>query len=83
MSANNHPEPVLLPISDLCCLLSISRSSFFSLKSAGRIGPVPVRLSSKQLYLRSEIESWLLARDARTGSLPTREQWLAMQGGDR
>lgn len=72
-------EPLLVDVNTLCQLLSIHRSNFFVLKSAGRIGPVPVRLNHKQLFVRSEIEEWISARDTKTGQLPNRERWLAMQ----
>ena len=71
-------EPLLYQVSDLCRLLSISRSSFFNLQSLGRIGPIPIRLNKKLLHVRSEIEAWISARDPKTGKLPTREQWLAI-----
>jgi len=60
MVANNPTaEPLLIPVSGVCRLLSILRSSFFSLRSAGRIPLQPVRLSSKLLYRRDEVEQWV------------------------
>jgi predicted DNA-binding transcriptional regulator AlpA len=78
---NTTIEPLLVDLDTLLHLLGgISRSSFFDMKARGLIGPVPVRLNSKLHYVRSEIESWLSARDLKTGRLPTREQWLQLQG---
>jgi predicted DNA-binding transcriptional regulator AlpA len=71
-------DKLLLSVKDLCLTLNISRSSFFGLKSAGRIGPQPVRLNRKQLYLHSEVVSWLATKDARTGLLPTCQQWIEL-----
>jgi predicted DNA-binding transcriptional regulator AlpA len=76
---NTAIEPLLVNVDTLCRLLSISRSSYFDLKARGLIGPVPVRLNHRLLFIRSEIESWLLARDPKTGQLPNRERWLAMR----
>jgi len=52
-------ESLLVTVGDLCRMLSISRSSFFSLRSASRIPLTPVRLNSKLLYRRDEVEQWV------------------------
>jgi len=54
-------DKLLLTVSDLCRLLSISRSSFFTQRSCGRIPLTPVRIGSKLLYRRAEVEEWTLA----------------------
>jgi len=54
-------DKLLLTVSDLCRVLSISRSSFFTQRSCGRIPLQPVRLGSKLLYRRAEVEAWTLA----------------------
>ena len=52
-------EPLLLTVSDLCRLLSISRSSFFTQRSLGRIPLQPVRIGSKLLYRQQEVADWV------------------------
>lgn len=52
-------DKLLLTVGDLCRMLSISRSSFFNLRSVGRVPLQPVRLSSKLLYRRAEVEAWV------------------------
>jgi predicted DNA-binding transcriptional regulator AlpA len=71
------PEKLLLTVGDVCKALSISRSSFFSLRSAGRIPLAPVRLSSKLLYRRAEVEAWTQA------GCPAAGRWLQIQGDNR
>ena len=78
--AGEAPEKLLWSVCDVCRALNISRSSFFSLQASGRIGPIPARLNRKVLFVRSEIESWLLAKDPKTGLLPNREKWQLIKG---
>jgi len=70
-------EKLLLSVGDVCRALNISRSSFFSLRSAGRIPLTPVRLSSKLLYRRDEVEQWVAQ------GCPAAERWLQLQERDR
>jgi predicted DNA-binding transcriptional regulator AlpA len=74
--SNDRPtsEPLLVGVGDLCRMLSISRSSFFSLRSAGRVPLTPVRLSSKLLYRADEVRAWV------TQGCPAAERWLQLQG---
>ena len=80
---NTAVKPLLVNVDMLCGLLSISRSSYFDLKARGLIGPVEVRLNTKLHYARAEVESWISARDPKSGKLPSREQWIALQGNKR
>jgi predicted DNA-binding transcriptional regulator AlpA len=71
------PEPLLYQVSDLCRLLSISRSSFFSLRSAGRIPLQPVRLNSKLLFRSAEVTDWVREGCPAAG----RWDWTSQQKG--
>lgn len=76
-------EKLLLSASEVAAALGISRSAFYSLLSSGRIGPVGIRFGRSVRYDRREMENWLSAKNPVNGSLPNREQWVALQEGDR
>ena len=52
-------EPLLVDVQEFADLLNISRSTLFSLVSAGRIGPQPIRLGRRRLYRRIEVVDWV------------------------
>jgi predicted DNA-binding transcriptional regulator AlpA len=54
-------------------LLAVSRSHFFTLKAAGKIGPQPIRLGRAVRYRRDELERWIAA------GCPDAATWKAMQ----
>jgi predicted DNA-binding transcriptional regulator AlpA len=54
-------EKLLFTTADICRVLSIGRSSFFSLRSCGRIPLTPVRLGTKILFRKIEVEAWTAA----------------------
>jgi predicted DNA-binding transcriptional regulator AlpA len=54
-------DKLLLTVNDLCRLLSISRSQFFCQRSLGRIPLQPIRIGSKLLFCKAEVEAWTLA----------------------
>ena len=70
-------EPLLLEISAAASLLGISRATFYAWLSAGKIGPVEIRLGdgnhAKPLFSLSELRLWV------SNSCPSRERWLAMK----
>jgi excisionase family DNA binding protein len=69
------PPTLTLTAKDAAELLGISRSQFFKLHAAGRIGPLPVYLGSRApRWVRSELEAWLQA------GAPNRQKWQAMRG---
>jgi len=76
-------EKLLYSSAEAATLLGISRSAFYSLLSSGRIGPVGIRFGRSVRWSLDELRAWLSAKDAVTGLLPTREQWLALQGDGR
>jgi predicted DNA-binding transcriptional regulator AlpA len=66
-------EPVLVGIEDAASMLGISRAHLYALHSSGRLGPMPVKLGNKTLWVRQELIDWTANR------CPSREQWLAMK----
>lgn len=64
-------EPLLLSAEKAAELLGgISRSQFYRLSSAGKIGPLPHKRLGRTLWNRKELESWVDA------GCPSRERWL-------
>jgi len=53
--------------------LRIGKNLFFKLKSAGQIGPIPVRLGGKVLWNCKELGEWVDA------GCVNREQWQEMR----
>jgi predicted DNA-binding transcriptional regulator AlpA len=76
-------EPLTVPIATAAKLLSVSRSVFYSWLSAGKIGPVEIRLGdgnhAKPLFSLAELRRWIDSKNPETGTLPNREKWIAMQ----
>ncbi|MGA2322465.1 MAG: helix-turn-helix domain-containing protein [Sedimentisphaerales bacterium] len=70
-------EPLLIEISAAASLLGISRATFYAWLSAGKIGPVGIRLGdgnhAKPLFSLVELRAWVSA------GCPSREQWQAMK----
>ena len=65
-------DKLLLSAREAASSLGISRSSFYSLLSSGRIGPMGIRLGGRVLFCRAELEAWVAA------GCPARCKW---QGG--
>jgi predicted DNA-binding transcriptional regulator AlpA len=68
--SNIEIMPALLNISQTCKILNISKSSFYRIAASGKLGPLPVRLCSKTLYSRIELEAWI-----KDGCRKSRKQW--------
>lgn len=66
-------EPALLNIEQTCQLINVKRAHFYNLRASGKFAPLPVNLSRKVLYVRSEIESWI-----KSGCVP-RKQWQILK----
>ena len=62
--------PILLDARSAAAALNIGRSFFYQLCASGRIGPLPVKLGERSLWVRAELEDWAAA------GCPTREEWL-------
>jgi excisionase family DNA binding protein len=63
---------LLLSASEVASALGISRSSFYSLCSSGRIGPTGIKLGGRVLYSAEELRRWVQE------GCPARCKW---QGG--
>lgn len=76
-AAARHPAavaPLTYSRAELARALGISAPTLDRLDAAGRIGPRPVRLGGRKLWVRSEVEEWLQRRD-HAGELLGRDQW--------
>ena len=74
MSGNNESlAPLLLDADQAALLLNIGRSLFYSMHSAGTLGPLPVRLGRRTLWRREELKRWVAA------GCPTRDQWVKIK----
>ena len=67
-------DKLLLTVTDLCRLLSISRSGFFTQRALGRIPLQPVRIGSKLLYRQQEVVDWV-----RQGCPARNWEWPAIE----
>ena len=63
-------EPLAVDCSGAASLLSISRSHFLSLLSAGRIGPQGERLGRRVVFPVDELRRWVLR------GMPPRCRWM-------
>jgi len=66
-------QPLLLDAGQFARLIGISRSNFYSLLSAGQIGPEPIHLGKRVLWKRAEVEAWVRS------DCPPREKWLILK----
>ena len=64
-------QAALLTIEQTCHLLNISRAEFYRLDQTGKFAPLSTGLCRKRLYVRTEIENWIVA------GLPHRKLWTA------
>jgi predicted DNA-binding transcriptional regulator AlpA len=62
--------PIRLDARSAAAALSVGRTLFYQLCASGRIGPLPVRLGERSLWVRAELESWA------TAGCPPRAVWL-------
>jgi predicted DNA-binding transcriptional regulator AlpA len=66
-------EPLLVDAKQAAILCGISPASWHRLRSAGKIGPGPVRLGGRVLWRRAEIEAWV------TGGCLDQQTWKVLQ----
>jgi predicted DNA-binding transcriptional regulator AlpA len=66
-------EKLLLTVTDLCRVLSISRSQFFCQRSLGRIPLTQIHIGQKLLFRSSEVRAWVEA------GCPHRKHWQLMK----
>jgi predicted DNA-binding transcriptional regulator AlpA len=62
-------ERLLLSTEDAAEALSLSRSAFYSLHSAGKVGPLPIKLNRRTLWSVRELDRWIDA------GCPCRSEW--------
>ena len=60
---------LLLSADSAARLLGIGRSHFYGLHSSGQLGPLPIRLGSRTLWRKKELEAWI------DDGCNCREQW--------
>lgn len=72
MTASN---PLLIDAKQVAELLGIGRSLLYEMQSAGRLGPMPIRLGRAVRWRKEEIESWVAE------GCPSRTRWLASRKG--
>jgi len=66
-----HIESLLVGATGAAKLLGVGKSLFYEMASTGRLGPLPILLTSKKkVWSRKELERWCDHR------CPPRDQWL-------
>jgi predicted DNA-binding transcriptional regulator AlpA len=76
MQKRKDSQPaLLLGAADAAGLIGVSRAHFYALHSSGRLGPMPVKLGNRTLWIRQELINWTAQR------CPSREGWTTMKGG--
>ena len=66
-------EPLLISVGAAADIIGIGKTLFLQLEQSGRIGPLPIKLGRRKLYLLSELREWSNMR------LPTREKYLEIK----
>ncbi len=65
-------DSLLLSASDAAKLLGVGKSHLWALHSSGKIGPMPVKLGRRTLWVREDLKSWTAM------GCPSRKQWQDM-----
>jgi len=74
MSDPAQSKPLLVSIRDACKLLNIARSTYFTQRDAGRIGPEEIKIGRKILISVEELNAWVAAK------CPPKNQWRWVAG---
>jgi len=69
---NVAAEPLLIGSSQAAAMCGVSRSTWWSLHSAGKV-PVPVHLGGRTLWNIEELRRWVEM------GCPSRERWTALE----
>lgn len=72
-SEQKSVEPALLNIEQTCRFLNISQATYFRISSSGKLGPLPIKLCSKNLYIKTELEQWV------NNGCPHRKLWQSIK----
>ncbi len=68
-------EPIAVDVDQAAALIGVSRSMFYALLDAGKIGPMGVKLGAKcHRFPLAELRAWAEA------GMPSREQWQRLRG---
>lgn len=67
-------DALLLSAADAAVLIGVGRSHFYALHSSGRLGPMPIKLGKRTLWVRQELIDWTARR------CPPREKWITNSG---
>jgi predicted DNA-binding transcriptional regulator AlpA len=67
-------QPAALDVHGVAALLGVSHGLVEQMNARGEL-PRPIRLHRRRVWVRAEIEAWLLA------GAPNRERWEATRGG--
>ena len=65
---------LLLSAADAAKLLGIGKTHFWAMHSSGKLGPSPVRLGRRTLWVRKNLEKWV------DYGCPPRKQWQDLNG---
>ena len=67
------PDALLLSVPEVCRMLNIGKSLFYTMHSTGRLGPMPHKLGRRSLWNRQELIDWINA------GMPARERWQTLK----
>jgi predicted DNA-binding transcriptional regulator AlpA len=74
VDVDGHSKMLLLDAKNAARLLGIGERFFWGMHSSGELGPLPIRLGTRTLWSRFELEEWVKAR------CPRRGEWAVMKG---
>ncbi len=74
--AKKQPNPLLLSTEDAAELLGVGKSHLWGLHNSGRLGPLPIKLGRRTLWIRKDLESWAAA------GCPARVKWQQSKQGE-
>lgn len=64
--------PPLVDVKAVAWMLSISVRQVWNMHQTGALGPLPVKLGTRTLWRKDEIEAWISA------GCPRRDRWIYM-----
>ncbi len=65
---------LLVGADDAAALIGVSRAHFYALHASGRLGPMPIKLGRRSLWVREELASWCRQ------NCPPRQKWILING---
>jgi hypothetical protein len=67
-------DVLLVPASEAAGMLGIGKTLFYEMHSTGRLGPLPVKFNSKQMWSVIGLRDWVEA------GCPPRHEWIKTKG---